>query len=88
MELHLYELLKLMKKSLRPGFDCGFGSQIFSSEEIHNFNSGKRLKTVKTLRLRTRQQKAPKFLNVLVTLDKNNAGEILVIKDCSSKHST
>ena len=36
MELHLYELLKLMSKSLRQSSDCGIGSQIFSNDEVRN----------------------------------------------------
>ena len=39
MELHLYELLKLMSKSLRQSFDCGYGSQIFINEEVRNIQS-------------------------------------------------
>ena len=36
MDLHLYELLKLMSKSLRQSSDCGYGSQIFSTDEVRN----------------------------------------------------
>ena len=36
MELHLYELLKLMSKSLRQSSDCGIGSQIFRNDEVRN----------------------------------------------------
>ena len=58
MELHVYELLKLMSESLRPSSDCGYGSQIFSNEEVRNIQSDeKRLKTVKTMSLTTCQQK-------------------------------
>ena len=58
MELHLYELLKLMSKSSEPSSDCGYGSRIFSNEEVRSIQSDeKTLKTVKTLRLTTCQQK-------------------------------
>ena len=58
IELHLYELLKLMSKSLRPSFVCGQGSQIFSVEEIQNIHPDEeRLRTVQTLRLTACQQK-------------------------------
>ena len=88
MEFHLYELLKLMSKSLRQSSDCGYGSQIFSNEEVRNIQSDeRRLKTVKTMRLTTCQQKKPlryrtrKLLNFLVTLDKNIVREILVVSE-------
>ena len=47
-----------MSKSLRQSSDCGYGSQIFSNDEVRNIQSDeKRLKTVKTMRLTTDQQK-------------------------------
>ena len=39
MELHLYELIKLMSKSLRQSSDCSYGSQIFSNDEVRNIQS-------------------------------------------------
>ena len=52
MELHLYELLKLMSKSLRPSSYCGYGLQIFSNGEVHNIQCDvKRLKIVPTKKL-------------------------------------
>ena len=58
MELHLYELLKLMSKNLRQSSDCGYRSQIFSNDEVRSIQSDeKRLKTVNTMRLTTCQQK-------------------------------
>ena len=87
MELHLYELLKFMSKGLRPNFDCGDGSQIFSDEEVHNIHSHeKRLKTAKTLMTTTCQQKTfmyqtIKLFNFLITLYKNTVREISVVNE-------
>ena len=89
--MHLYELLKLMSKSLRPSFNCGVGSQIFSEEEIHNIHSDeKNQKTLKTLRLSCQQKNSSiEKNNTSVTLDKNIVRENLVVnQSVFSKYPT
>ena len=45
VELHQYELIKLMSRSLGPSSDSGYGSEIFNNEAVRNIQSGeKRLK--------------------------------------------
>ena len=76
-----------MCKSLRPSSDCDHGSEIFSNEEVCNIQSDeKKLKTVKSLRLTTCQQKTlmcrtRKLFNFPVTPDKNIVREFLVVNE-------
>ena len=78
MELHLYELLKIMSKRLRPSSDSGYGSEIFSTEETCNIQPDeKKTKNSKNLEVddvptkKTLMNRTGTLFNFLVTLAKH-----------------